>query len=86
MKIKVLCVGLLLSSAAMANDPGQNPKSISVLNFSEGAVDLWVNGEYRELRSGIAMLQPCLVGEQVEIQVGMELTHIECGETKEIEK
>jgi len=62
MKIIMLCVGLLMSTVAVANDVDQNPKSVSILNFSDEAVDLWVNGEYRELRGGVAMLQPCLVG------------------------
>lgn len=84
MKIRMMCLGLLMSSAAVANDVDRNPKSASILNLSDRAVDLWVNGEYRELRAGVAMLQPCLVGEKVEVQVGMELSHLECGETKEI--
>lgn len=86
MKIKSLCAMLLLSPLALANAENQIPKSISVLNLSGDTVDLWVNGEYRELRAGVAMLQPCLVGEKVEVQVGMELTNIACGETKEIAK
>ena len=86
MKIRMLCAGLLLSPLAAANGGEPLPKSVSVLNLSGGAVDLGVNGEYRELRAGVAMLQPCLVGEKVEVQVGMELTNIACGETKEITK
>ncbi|WP_417521828.1 hypothetical protein [Marinobacter sp.] len=84
MKIRMMCLGLLLSMAAVANDVDRSPKSASILNFTDRAVDLWVNGEYRELRAGVAMLQPCLAGEKVEVQVGMEISHIECGETKEI--
>ncbi|WP_372963881.1 hypothetical protein [Marinobacter sp.] len=85
MKIRMMCLGLLVSTAAVANDVDRNPTSASILNLTDQAVDLWVNGEYRELGAGVAMLQPCLVGEKVEVQVGMELSHIECGETKEIE-
>lgn len=84
MKFRMLCAGLLVSSLAVANDDGQSPKSISVLNLSQDAVALWVNGEYRKLRAGVAMLQPCLPGEKVEVQVEMELTYIGCGEKKEI--
>lgn len=84
MKVRMLCAGLLLSSFAVANSGEPLPKSITVLNHSPEAVDLWVNGEYRKLRAGTAMLQPCLTGENVEIQVRTELTNISCGESKEI--
>lgn len=84
MKLRLVFVGLLFSSLALAGNDDKPPKSVSVLNLSEESVDLWVNGEYRSLRAGVAVLQPCLPGEKVEVQINMELSHIECGEKKEI--
>jgi len=86
MKIETLCAALFLSPLAIANNGEPLPKSITVLNLSGQTVDLWVNGEYRGLRAGLAMLQPCFAGEKVEVQVGMELTNIACGESKEIKE
>jgi len=86
MKVNFMCVGLLFSSLVMASDDVLPPKSISVINLSDKVLDLWVNGEYRELKAGVALLQPCLPGENVELQVSMDLSYIPCGGVKEIEK
>jgi len=84
MKIKLLCAGLMFSSLVMAKGNVAPPKSVSVINLSGNVVDLWINGEYRELKAGVAVLQPCLPGEEVEVQAGMDLTYIQCGEIMEI--
>lgn len=84
MWLKLFCAGTLFSSIALAGDNIERPQSVSVLNLSGESVELWVNGEYRELRAGVAMLQPCLHGEKVEVQVRMGMSYLACGETKEI--
>jgi len=86
MQLRMFFVVLVFSSLALAGNEVERPQSVSVLNLSDGAVDLWVNGEYRKLRSGVAVLQPCLPGEKVEVQIRMELSQLACGETKEIAK
>jgi hypothetical protein len=86
MQLRMFFVGLLFSSIALAGNEAERPQSVSVLNLSGKAVDLWVNGEYRLLRAGVAMLQPCLPGEKVEVQISVELSQLACGETKEIAK
>ena len=43
-----------------------------------------VNGEYRELNAGTAMLYPCLQGEKVELQLDLKLDYVPCGDKREI--
>ncbi len=84
MRFTCLCAGLVMSSLAFANAGVATPKSISVLNLSTDSVELWVNGEYRELNAGTAMLYPCLQGEKVELQLDLKLDYVPCGEKREI--
>lgn len=86
MQFKLLGACLLLSSFAFAGTDAQAqaPRSVSVLNLSNNSVDLWMNGEYRELSAGKALLYPCLHGEKVEVQIGSQLNYLECGDKKEI--
>lgn len=84
MKLKLVLAGLLTSSLAFADSQVEPPKSVSVLNLSPNSLELWVNGDYHQLQAGRALLYPCIEGEKVEIQVGMKLEHLTCGEEKEV--
>lgn len=84
MKLKFLLIGLLSSCIVLAGEDVVRPQSVSVLNLSAKPVDLWLNGEYRSLGSGVAVLQPCLNGENVEVQINSSLSNVECGDKVEI--
>ncbi|TYC63818.1 hypothetical protein FMN52_00915 [Marinobacter sp. BW6] len=84
MRFKLLFTGLVASSLTFAGAEVEPPNSVSVLNLSNEQVELWVNGEYRELNAGTALLYPCLQGEKVELQLDLKLDYVRCGEKREI--
>jgi hypothetical protein len=86
MRFILLFASLLASPFALASAASEPATSVSVLNLSNDSVDLWMNGEYRELRASSGLQYPCLQGEKVEVQVGMKLDYLVCGEIKEIEQ
>jgi len=84
MRSKLLCAGLLASSVTFAGSEVEPPNSVSVLNLSNEQIELWVNGEYRKLNAGTALLYPCLQGEKVELQLDLKLHYVPCGEKREV--
>lgn len=84
MRLKLVIAGLLASSIAFAGTDAKTATSVTVLNLSDELVDLWMNGEYRELGASSGLQYPCLPGEKVEVQVGMKLVYLACGEKREI--
>lgn len=86
MNIKLLCCGLMVSSLAVANPDTAPTNSVSVANMTDEALDLWINGEYRQLKQSTALFYPCLPGEKVEVQHLAKLEYLICGEKRGIEK
>lgn len=84
MRLKLVIAGLLASSIAFAGTDAKTATSVTVLNLSDELVDLWMNGEYRVLGASSGLQYPCLPGEKVEVQVGMTLDYLACGEKREI--
>lgn len=86
MKAKLLFCGLMAASLAVASQDKSHQQSVSVKNLTGRAVDLWLNGEYRQLKEKTAIHYPCLPGEKVEIQHEMKLDQLECGSQRGIVK
>jgi len=84
--LKLACAGLLTSTLAVAGPDAAAVRSVSVVNLTGEAVELWMNGEYRQLQTSTALLYPCLPGEKVEVQHEMKLDYLMCGENRRIDK
>lgn len=84
MNAKLLFCGLMAVSLAAASQDRSHQQSVTVKNLTGQTVDLWLNGEYRQLKEKSAINYPCLPGEKVEIQHEVKLDHLECGGQREI--
>jgi len=83
-KVLSLVVAVAFSGVVYGEDSVDVVNSVTVQNASNAVVEVWFNGIQKTIDINGGIVFPCLENELVEVQLGSDISFLECGEKLEV--